>query len=127
MNMKLHLDISSWSYLHAQKNFNRACKCVQECRPCNKYAPSQPMMPATEAVVPESPFQAIASDYCDFGGSHYLITVDRFSNWPTVSYVKQGAPSSGSKGLGAFGIPEEISSDGGPEYISDMFKDFTKK
>ena len=107
----------------------------KECRSCNKCAPSQPMMPAAEAVVPESPFQAVASDYCDFGGSHYLITVDRLSNWPTVSYVKQGAPSSGSKGLlaalrilfGTFGIPEEISSDGGPEYISDMFKDFTKK
>ena len=49
--------------------------------------------------------------------------------------MKQGAPSSGSKGLlaalrilfGTFGIPEEISSDGGPEYISDMFKDFIKK
>ena len=57
------------------------------------------MMPAAEAVVPESPFQAVASDYRDFGVSHYLIAVECFSNWPTVSYVKPGAPSSDSKGL----------------------------
>ena len=70
----------------------------KDCRSCNEYAPSQPMMPAAEAVVPESPFQAVASDYCDFGGSHHLTTEDHSSNWPTISYVKQGAPSSSSKG-----------------------------
>ena len=92
-------------------------------------------MPAAIPTVCEYPFQAVASDFCDFGGSHYLITVDRFSNWPTVSFVKPGAPSSGTKGLlgalrmlfGTFGIPEELSSDGGPEYSSKTFDDFTKK
>ena len=114
---------------------NDICQVRQECRSCDQYAPSQPIMPAAIPTVCEYPFQAVASDFCDFGGSHYLITVDRFSNWPTVSFVKPRASSSGTKGLlgalrmlfGTFGIPEELSSDGGPEYSSKTFDDFTKK
>ena len=49
-----------------------------------------------------------------------MVTVDRFSNLPTVSSAKPGTPSSGTKDLlGAFyslfvtfGILEEISSEG---------------
>ena len=61
----------------------------KNCRSCDQYAPTQPMMPAAIPKVWEYPFQAIASDFCDFGGAHYLITVDRFSNWAAVSYLKQ--------------------------------------
>ena len=87
------------------------------------------------AATPVNEFQSVASDFCEFGGNHYLVTVDRFSNWPTVSSAKSGTPASGTKGLlsalcslfATFGIPEEISSDGGPEYSSDMFRDFMNK
>ena len=106
-----------------------------ECRSCNEYAPTQPHLPAATPVIAQSPFQSVASDFCEFGGNHYLVTVDRFSNWPTVSSAKPGTAASGTKGLlgalrslfATFGIPEEISSDGGPEYSSDMFKDFMNK
>ena len=67
-----------------------------KCRYCNEYAPTQPHMPAASPVIAQSPFQSVASDICEFGGNHYLVTVDRFSNWPTVSSAKSGTPASGT-------------------------------
>jgi len=54
-------------------------------------------------------------------GSNYLVAVDRYSNWPIIGRGLQGA-----KGLinilrrlfGTYGIPDELSSDGSPEFTS---------
>ena len=52
-----------------------------------------------------------------------------------MSSAKPGTPASGTKDIlsalrslfATFGIPEEISSDGKPEYSSNMFKNFMNK
>lgn len=88
-----------------------------------------------EPFVPTYPFKAVATDYCDFNGSHYLITVDRFSNWPEIIKVKPTSSNSGSSGLikslrkyfATFGVPEEVSSDGGPEFASKETETFFNK
>ena len=59
-------------------------------------------------------------------GCYYLITVDRFSNWPKVSIVKSNLSTAGASELihalkrnfATFGVPEQLSSDGGPEFVS---------
>ena len=55
-----------------------------ERRSCNEYALTQPAMTAATPFIAQSPSQAVASDYCEFGGSHYLVNVNRFSNWPSL-------------------------------------------
>ena len=107
----------------------------QNCNTCWRIAPSQPHMPPIDPMVPSYPFQAVATDYCDFEGSHYLITVDRFSNWPEVVKVLNSSSNSGSAGLmkslkryfATFGVPEELSSDGGPEFIAKETKNFFER
>ena len=107
----------------------------EQCSTCWRIAPSQPHLPPVDPVVPSYPFQAIATDYCDFEGSHYLITVDRFSNWPEISKVLNNSSNSGSAGLmkslkryfATFGVPEELSSDGGPEFTAKETKKFFDK
>ena len=74
-------------------------KVRNSCKSCNQYTPTKPHLPAATPFIAESPFQAVASDFCEYGGNHYLVTVDRFSNWPTVSSAKPGTPASGTKGL----------------------------
>ena len=84
------------------------------------------MPPPTKPFVPTYPFEAVGADYCDFNGNHYLVTVERFSNWPEVIKVKSSSANSGSSGLikslrkysATFGVPEKIGSDGGPEFSS---------
>ena len=68
----------------------------------------------------------IFSDYFQLVTYHYLIIGDRLSGWTEVITVKPGTKSSGSKGLcralrrviATFGVPYEISSDGGSEFVA---------
>ena len=51
----------------------------------------------------------------------YHIIVDRYSNWPLVERTKFGADGLTNctrRSFATYGIPDEISTDGGPEYIA---------
>ena len=97
------------------------------CSDCERNAPSQPSAPPFPTVVPRYPFQCICSDYFKHVGFNYLIVVDRYSNWLIIERGKEG-----SKGLitclrqtfSTFGIPEELASDGGPEFIASITQRF---
>ena len=126
---------------------NRASECVfwpgitsdiqaarNRCTTCNINAPSQAKLPPAEPFVPTSPFQAIATDYFQLQGKSYLLSVDRFSNWPDLREATAHTPDAGTAGLikayrelfATFGVPEHLSSDGDPAYTSHAFKAFMK-
>ena len=95
-----------------------------KCKICNECAPSQPSAPPEPLQHPDYPFQQVASDYFQAGGYHYLVIVDRFSGWPTVQFCGSSSGSSRQlqewlrQSFATFGIPEELSSDGGLTYMS---------
>lgn len=99
------------------------------CVTCNRMAPSQPSAPPTPPILPVYPFQAICADYFHHRGHHYLVAVDRYSNWPIVE-----KSADGSKGLISalrrifvtFGISDELSSDGGPEFTATATQQFLR-
>ena len=62
-----------------------------KCNHCNRMAPSQPNAPPTPPVLPEYPFQYLCSDFFHYKGRHYLVSVDRYSNWPIVEETTGGA------------------------------------
>ena len=88
---------------------------------CNRMAPSQPNAPPTPPNLPAYPFQYICADFFHYKGVHYLVVVDRYSNWPIIERAHAG-----SDGLikclqqtfTTFGIPDECVSDRGPEFTS---------
>ena len=101
------------------------------CDHCNKMAPSNPASPPTALPHPQFPFQMICADYFQYGGNNYLVVVDRYSNWPCVMQAPKGGDSrhlvSSIKAISEiFGIPEELSSDGGPQFTSYTTKSFLK-
>ena len=92
------------------------------CRQCHVNAPSQSRLPPKEEPrIPKLPFEMIFSDYFKLHAFHYLIAGDRLSGWTEVVQVRPGTHSAGAKGLctalrqlfSTFGVPVEISSDGG--------------
>ena len=105
------------------------------CRACNRNAPSQAKLPPTAPVIPNVPFQMIFADYCHLKGKAFLVFGDRLSGWTEVLRLKDSLAGSGSKGLcealrkafASFGVPEEISTDGGPELISKETEDFLNR
>ena len=77
--------------------------------------------------MPAYPFQCIASDFFKYGGYHYLVAVDRYSNWPIVERASDGAQgliSALRTTFVTFGISEELTSDGGPEYTATATQKF---
>ena len=97
------------------------------CGPCNRNAPSQPSAPPTPPIMPAYPFQCIASDFFKYGGYHYMVAVDRYSNWPIVERASDGAQgliSALRSTFITFGISEELTSDGGPQYTAHATQKF---
>ena len=111
------------------KNIERTRKV---CEPCTRNAPSQPKPNPIPPIIPTTPFEAVVADYFDFLGKHYLVIADRLSGWTEVYNIKVSSDGSGSHGLmtllkrfcGTFGVPVELSSDGGPEFIAEETKNF---
>ena len=107
----------------------------RNCRDCIVNAPSQPSLPATPSTPPSTPFEKIFADYFDCVGQHYLVVGDRLSGWSDVFTSPHGSPQSGASGLTSclrnyfarFGVPNELSSDGGPEFIANATDDFLSR
>ena len=69
------------------------------CRTCDSIAPSQRQTHPVQPEIPTYPFEMVCSDYFDLEGTHYLITVDRFTNWIDVRRAKPHTEEAGAKGL----------------------------
>ena len=98
-------------------------------RDCNQNAPSQQALLPSASHSPTTPFKQVFADYFDFAGHHYLL-----EGWVEIFRAPHSTAYSGASGLVAtlrsafatFGVPEEISSDGGPEFIATTTDKFFK-
>ena len=73
------------------------------------------------------PFQCICADFFSYKGTNYLLVVDRYINWPVVERASDGAEGLISclrRVFATFGIADELSSDGGPEFTAAATRTF---
>ena len=80
-------------------------------------------------LVPDYPFQHMCSNYLGLHGKSYAVVLDQFSNLYNIYIGKGGVTAlvdSMTKLFQDFGVPETITSDGGPQFISDKFQAFLK-
>jgi len=99
------------------------------CYRCNRMAPSNPSAPPTPLTPPDYPFQCMCADYFHYKGCNYLVVVDRYSNWPIVERASHGAGGLIAclrRTFVTFGIPDELASDGGPEFTAVATRQFLK-
>ena len=60
---------------------------------------------------------------------HYLVVVDRYSNWPIIAKASAGGAglvNTLRQTFVTYGTPEELASDGGPEYTSTDTRQFLR-
>ena len=77
----------------------------------------------------------VFADYFQFSGHHYLVAGDRLSGWVEVFRAPHHTALAGAQGLicalrclfATFGVPEEVSSDGGGEFVASETKKFFRK
>ena len=100
-----------------------------ECEHCHRIAKSHALEGPHEISPSEYPFHKISCDYFQYENSNYLVIVDRYSNWPIV-FKENGKAESLVKRLRevfvTFGIPEELTSDGGPQFTAEITREFLK-
>ena len=87
------------------------------------------MQPPSDTAPPEYPFQKICSDYFSYNYHEYVVVVDRYSNWPMVFRSESGAEGLVKRlreVFVTFGVPEELTSDGGPQFTAGKTRDFLK-
>ena len=124
--MKARANLSVyWPGMDAQmRGFKDACA------DCLENSPSQQAEPLVLTPSPEWPFQKICMDYFELNGHAYLSIVDRFSGWLCIYHFRAGGTTSQSlisicrDIFIAYGAPDEISSDGGPQLTANKFNDF---
>ena len=61
---------------------------------------------------------------------NYLVVVDRYSNWPIIEQAHDGAKgliNSLCRIFITYGIPDECASDGGPEFVATVTRQFLKE
>ena len=115
-----------WPGLDADLKLTR-----DQCTKCNQNAPSQADEPMVYTKIPELPFEQVAVDFYSAGGSEYLIYADRLSGWTEVAKVPSTAFPTFKRNVliwfRSYGVPEEISSDGGPPFNSSDYKSFLER
>ena len=102
----------------------------QQCRQCNEQAPSQHSEPPIHPPTPLTPFEQTVTDLCDLEGHKFLIYADRFSGWVEVERLSHSTFRHVNevflRWFRTYGVPEEMSSDGGPPFNSIVYNTFLK-
>ena len=99
-----------------------------QCRQCNEQAPSQSAEPQINTPPPEMPFQQVVADLFSLEGHTFLAYADRFSGWLEVDRLSSSSFRNVRRSLlrwfSTFGVPEELSTDGGPPFNSFEYRKF---
>ena len=95
------------------------------CSTCIRDAPSQPAGAPVAPPSPEYPFQMVVADYFSLQGHNYIVVGDRYSGWLSLYETDKGEFDGKTlekllrEFFMTFNIPEEISTDTGPQMMSE--------
>ena len=106
-------------------------KQYQSCKTCIRHSRSQTCEPLQSHPTPEIPWYAAATDLFEIKNSKYLLIVDYYSRFPVLHKLVNTTSRVLIQEMKAvfteLGVPSVIVSDGGTQYTSAEFKDFTKQ
>jgi hypothetical protein len=104
---------------------------VESCDVCASLADKQSPEPLIMHQVPNRPWEKVGTDLFSIEGRNYLLTVDYFSNLFEIDYLNdttsEAVIAKLKQHFARHGIPDKVISDGGPQYSSQKFAEFSKK
>jgi len=105
---------------------------AKNCTTCASYKNIPAKAPLHSWKWPTRCLERVHIDYAEKNGQHYLVMIDAHSKWPEV--IPMGTSTTTSKTImimrnwfAAYGLPETIVSDNGPQFTSHEFADFLAK
>ena len=97
---------------------------VESCAQCQELQASQSLEPMVEPQVTRTPMEAVGVDLCEYGGTTWLVMVDRYSGFPFAARLKSLNTKSVTvkllKWFRDWGFPTTLRSDGGPQFRSEF-------
>ena len=106
-------------------------KQYQSCKTCIRHSRSQTREPPQSHPTPEIPWHTVATDLFEIKNSKYLLIVDYYSRFPVlyklVNTTSRVLIQEMKAVFNELGVPSVIVSDGGTQYASAEFKDFTRQ
>ena len=104
---------------------------VASCDHCQTFKPSQRKEPLVTTPLPDLPWQRIGVDLCQFERHEYLVMVDYHSRWIEILHLTTTTSSAVIAKMkdvfARLGLPQEVFSDNGPQFVSEQFRQFAKK
>ena len=104
---------------------------AKSCQPCQAVKQAPPKAPLQPWTWPSKPWQRVHIDFAGpFLNKMYFLAVDAHSKWPEVFEMAQTTTTNTISILrhlfARYGLPEQIVSDNGPQFISDEFSQFMR-
>ena len=103
---------------------------LASCDTCAETPSKQGPEPVYAHEVPDRPWEKVGTDLFTIEGRDYLVTVDYFSQFVEVDYMKETTSQAVVTKLKAqfarHGIPDVLVSDNGPQFSSHHFAQFAK-
>jgi hypothetical protein len=105
--------------------------CAKSCVSCQAVKSSPAKAPLHPWMWPAKPWQRIHIDFVGpFLGKNFLVVVDAHSKWAEVIEMSSTTSSKTivelRKLFSAYGLPEQIVSDNGPQFVAEEFATFLK-
>ena len=107
------------------ENLAKSCTACQAAKSAPRAAPLHPWL------WPDQPWQRIHIDYAGpFRGKMFLLLIDAHSKW--LEIFEMASTTSGStiamlrRVFAAYGLPEHLVSDNGPQFTSTEFREFLR-
>ena len=123
----LHDNGKQWQNMQKDvKNFVAQCPCCQK----NRMTPFNGSVSKYTLSVTSGPMKRLSIDTVgpfpvdEEGNMYILVVIDNFSRyttlWPTKDQTGMSAAKALLRHIGVYGTPDEIQSDGGPQFYSEM-------
>ena len=102
---------------------------AKSCQACKSVKQAPPVAPLHPWTWPSKPWRRIHIDFAGpFLNKMYFLVVDAHSKWPEIFEMTQTTTSKTVSLLrhlfAKYGLPEQVVSDNGPQFISDEFAQF---
>ncbi|XP_060072089.1 uncharacterized protein K02A2.6-like [Ylistrum balloti] len=105
---------------------------VAKCESCRKQLPNMPQSRSNPWLWPNKPWERVHIDYAGpFLNNMFLVVVDAHSKWLDVVRMSSTSAESTINALrymfSSYGLPKEVVSDNGPQFVAAEFESFIKK